>query len=90
VKRSMMKMATIAMVLGVSGAAWATDVVNQDAKAYTLTIVDGSVTSTKKLSANGSIYGLCGSDKCTFKIPGSTIVAGKNDRVVISKGKLTK
>lgn len=33
---------------------------------------------------------LCGSDKCTFKIAGSSIVAGKNDRITISKGKFTK
>jgi hypothetical protein len=81
---------TNAAVLGASAPVWATDVVNQDKKGYTLTIVDGSVTSTKKLAAGGSIYGLCGSDKCTFKIPGASIVAGKNDRVVISNGKFTK
>jgi hypothetical protein len=81
---------TIGIAVGASATAWATDVVNQDAKPYTLTIVDGSVKSTKKLESKGAIYGLCASDTCTFKIPGSTIKAGKNERIVISKGKFKK
>ena len=81
---------TIGIVMGASARVWATDVVNQDNKAYTLTIIDGSVKSTKKLAARGSIYGLCTGEKCTFKIPGSTIEAGKNERIVISKGEFSK
>ena len=69
---------------------FATDVVNQDKKSYALTILDGSVTSKKTIGANGTIYGLCGSDTCTFSITGSKIVAGKNDRIIIRDGKLSK
>jgi hypothetical protein len=81
---------TVGIVLSVGSRVWATDLVNQDNKAYTVTIVEGSVTSTKKIAANGTMYGLCGANQCTFKIPGATIVASKNDRVVISKGKFSK
>jgi shikimate 5-dehydrogenase len=77
-------------VLGIGGLARATDINNQDNKAYTVTILDGSVTSTKKLAAHGAFYGLCTGDSCTFSIPGSKLVAGKNDKVKISGGKLTK
>ncbi len=86
-----MKTIIVAGLLGVAAAtAWATDVVNQDKKSYELTILDGSVTSKKTIQANGSIYGLCGSDSCTFSITGSKIVAGKNDRIIIHDGKLSK
>jgi len=88
-----MKLGAIVMAVGTlcaSTRAWATDVVNQDNKAYTLTIVAGSYTSTKKIAAKGTFYGLCGADQCTFKIPGSTIVAGKNDRIIINHGKFTR
>ncbi len=82
--------ATIGIVLGASARARATDVINQDKKPYTLTIIDGNVKSTKKLAPNGAIYGLCTVGTCTFKIPGSTIEAGKNERIMIIKGKFKK
>lgn len=67
--------------------ALATDVINQDSKPYTITILDGSYTSTKKIGAGGSIYGLCGSGPCTFSIKGSKVSGvDKNARLVISGG----
>jgi hypothetical protein len=79
----------VLVVVGLAASpAFATDVINQDQKAYTITIVDGGYTSTKDVSARGSIYGLCGSGPCVFKIKGSEIKAGKDDKLVINGGKL--
>ena len=76
----------LAVTLGASPA-FATDVINQDSKAYHLTILDGSYTSSKTIGARGSIYGLCGSGPCTFSIKGSKLGGvGKNDRIIISGG----
>jgi|GEM_PF-2853806 len=67
--------------------AFATDVINQDSKAYKLTILDGSYTSSKTIGPRGSHYGLCGSGPCTFSIKGSKISGiGKNDRLIINGG----
>ena len=85
-----MKILIVAGALCLSATAFATDVINQDGKSYDLTILDGSVTSHKTVGKNGSVYGLCGSDSCTFSIKGSKIVAGKNDRIIIHDGKLAK
>ena len=70
--------------------AYATDVINQDQKAYKITVVDGSYTSSKDVGPRGSVYGLCTTGPCTIKINGSTIVAGKNDTLLINGGKLKK
>ncbi len=86
-----MKMLIVLAAVALSSPALATDVINQDAKPYKLTILDGSVTETKSLRANGSIYGLCGSGPCTFSIKGSKVAGvGKGDRLVISGGVIKK
>jgi hypothetical protein len=77
-------------LLALSSPAFATDVINQDGKKYTVTIVEGSYTSSKSLGANGSIYGLCTTGPCTFKIKGSSITVGKDARITINGGKFTK
>jgi hypothetical protein len=80
----------IGVVIGASAPAWATDIVNQDKKTYTVTVVVGNITSTKKLAPGDEIYGICNADDCTLKIPGSSLAVGRNDRVVIHGGKLGK
>ena len=81
-----------ALLLTIAAAtpALATDLVNYDGKAYAVTLVEGSVSQTVKIGANGSVYGLCTSGPCTFKLNDSTVTVEKNDRVVIEGGKLTK
>jgi hypothetical protein len=74
----------------VIGSAAATDLVNYDSKAYSVTLVDGSISQTVKVSSRGSNYGLCTSGPCTFKLGGSSVTVGKNDRVVIENGTLKK
>src|SRR5262250_2456953 len=80
--------ASLGLVAALASSAFATDIYNQDAKAYKITIVDGSYTSSKDLDARASIYGLCTTGPCTFKIKGSSIVAGKDEKLVINGGKL--
>ncbi len=86
-----MRTLVLVVVLAVAGPVFATDVINQDNKAYKITILDGSYTSTKTVGANGSLYGVCGSGPCTFSIKGSKISGiGKNDRLVIRGGTIKK
>jgi hypothetical protein len=80
----------LALIAAAASPALATDVINQDQKAYKLTIVDGSYTSTKDVGARVSAYGLCGTGPCMFKIAGASITAGKNDTLYISGGKFRK
>ncbi len=82
--------AGIALVAAVASSAFATDIYNQDKKGYKLTIVDGSVTSERTVEAGSSVYGLCTSGPCTFKIAGSSITVGKDEKIVINGGKLKK
>ena len=51
-------LAGIALVAAAASPALATDVINQDQKAYKLTIVDGSYTSSKDVGSRTSQYGL--------------------------------
>ena len=82
-----MKISLLLAALTLSTPALATDVINQDAKSYKITIVDGGYTETKSVSAHSSIYGLCGSGPCSFSIKGSKISGvSKNARLVISGG----
>jgi hypothetical protein len=82
--------ASFALMGAFASPAFATDVINQDQKAYHITIVDGSYTSTKDVSSRGSLYGVCGTGPCTFKIKGSSISAGKDDRIIINGGQFKK
>jgi hypothetical protein len=81
-----------AFLLSIAAAtpALATDLVNYDGKAYAVKLVEGSVSQTVKIGANGSVYGLCSAGPCTFTLGDSSVTVEKNDRVVIEGGKLTK
>ncbi len=80
-----------AIVLG-ANVGMATDVINQDQRAYKVTVKGvgtGSV-DTYAVKARSSLYGLCGRESCVFSIPGSSITAGKKDKLKINGGKITK
>jgi hypothetical protein len=83
-------LAGFALMLASASPALATDIINQDQKAYKLTILDGSYTSTKTVPSRGSVYGVCGTGPCKFTIKGSSITAGKDDKLVINGGKLKR
>jgi hypothetical protein len=74
------------------GAAHATDIINQDNKAYKVTVQgEGKLsTSSYNLKARGSQYGACNYSWCTFAIPGSKVSADRNGKVFIRSGKLVK
>ncbi len=80
------------MSLGLMGAAHATDVVNHDNKAYKLRVQsEGKLSiSNYVIKARGTMYGLCGASFCSFEIPGSRIMAKKDERVTIHNGRLAK
>jgi hypothetical protein len=80
----------LAAATALSSPAHATDVINQDQKGYKITIVDGSYTTSANVGVRSSVYGLCTSGPCTFKIKGSSITAGKNEKLVINGGQLKK
>ncbi len=75
-----------------SGAAMATDVINQDQRKYTVKVQgEGKLSiSTFTVGPNGSLYGLCGYSFCTFEIPGQKVAADKNGRLMILGGKFVK
>ena len=72
--------------------AQATDVINQDNKAYTIKVQgEGKLSiSNHNVRASGSMYGLCGYSYCTFEIPGSKVTATKDAKLFIRGGKFTK
>lgn len=80
----------ILFVAAAATPALATDLVNYDSKAYSVTLVEGSVTQTVKISASGANYGLCSTGPCTFSLNGSSVTVEKNDRVIIEGGVLKK
>ena len=71
---------------------WATDVINQDKKAYRIKVQgEGKLSiSFHNVSAGSSLYGLCGYSYCTFEIPGSKVTAKKEGRLTIRGGKFVK
>jgi len=81
-----------AMVLSLGAVARATDVVNQDNKAYKLKVQsEGKLSiSNYDLKANTTMYGLCSADFCSFEIPGDKIEAKKDDRITIRGGKFVR
>ena len=89
--RTVLFMASMLGCLGVS-AALATDIMNQDRKAYKITVQgEGKLSiSTYDVGAGESLYGLCGYSFCTFEIPGSKVSATKNDKLFIRNGKFAK
>ena len=70
----------------------ATDVINQDKKAYKIKVQGEGKLSISYYTVNsgGSLYGLCGYSFCTFEIPGSKITAKKEERIKISGGKFVR
>lgn len=82
-----------ALVLCLSGsAAFATDVINQDSRAYTVKVQgEGKLSiSNHQVKAGGSVYGLCGYSFCTFEIPGHKVSATKSARLTIRGGKFAR
>lgn len=75
-----------------AGAAGATDVINQDNKAYKVKVQgEGKLSiSTHTVGAGGSYYGLCGYSYCTFEIPGHKVAATKDGSLTIRGGNFVK
>jgi hypothetical protein len=89
----MNKTATLMLlVLSAAQIAGATDVINQDNKPYKLKVQsEGKLSiSNYVIKAKTSMYGLCGASFCSFEIPGSKIMAKKEERLTIRDGKLVK
>lgn len=85
----------IFLIAGLSlacGAAQATDIINQDSKAYKVKVQgEGKLSiSYFNVRAGGSQYGACGYSFCTFEIPGSRVAANKNAKLYIRGGKFVK
>ena len=74
----------------VSSAGYAADIINQDNKAYKVTVlgVGSSSPSYFNIKSGGSQYGMCNSPTCTFAIPGSKVTASRNGVMYIRGGKL--
>ena len=74
----------------VCGAAQAADIINQDNKAYKVTVVGvgSSSPSYFNIKSGGSQYGMCNSPTCTYAIPGSKVTATRNAVMYIRGGKL--
>ena len=72
------------------GAAQAADIINQDNKAYKVTVVGvgSSSPSYFNIRSGGSQYGMCNSPSCTYAIPGSKVTASRNAVMYIRGGKL--
>jgi type 1 fimbria pilin len=84
--------AASALLVLVSGAASATDVRNEDSKAYEVTVQgEGNLSISKhQLKAGSTLSGLCGYSFCTFAIAGSKVTAQKEDRLTVRGGKFVK
>ena len=76
----------------VCGSALATDIINQDNKAYKVKVQgEGKLSiSYFNIRAGGSQYGACGYSFCTFEIPGSKASANKNGKLFIRGGKFVR
>ena len=74
------------------GSAQATDIINQDSKAYKVKVQgEGKLSITHfNVRAGGSQYGACGYSFCTFEIPGSKVAANKNAKLYIRGGKFVR
>jgi len=74
------------------GSAQATDIINQDNKAYKVKVQgEGKLSiSYYNLKPRGSQYGACGYSFCTFEIPGSKVAANKNGKIFIRNGKFAR
>ena len=72
--------------------AQATDIINQDNKAYKVKVQgEGKLSiSYFNIRPSGSQYGACGYSFCTFEIPGSKASANKNGKLFIRGGKFVR
>lgn len=70
----------------------ATDVINQDKKAYSIKVQgEGKLSiSNHSVKSGSSLYGLCNYSFCTFEIPGHKVSATKDAKLKIRDGKFTK
>jgi len=83
--------AIAALALACSGVQ-ATDIINQDNKAYKVKVQgEGKLSiSYYNLKPRGSQYGACNYSFCTFEIPGSKATANKGGKLFIRGGKLVR
>ena len=90
-RTSMITLAGLVLSLA-CGVAQATDIINQDNKAYKVKVQgEGKLSiSHYTIKANGSQYGACGYSFCTFEIPGSKATANKNGKLFIRGGKFVR
>ena len=74
------------------GVAQATDIINQDSKAYKVKVQgEGKLSiSNHTVKSGSSLYGLCNYSFCTFEIPGQKVAAKKDGRLAIRDGKFVK
>jgi hypothetical protein len=90
-RTSMITLAGLVLSLACS-VAQATDIINQDNKAYKVKVQgEGKLSiSNFNIRAGGSQYGSCGYSFCTFEIPGSKVSATKNAKLYIRGGKFVR
>ena len=87
-----LRILAIAVLCVTCSAAQATDIINQDSKAYKVKVQGEGKLSISHFSirAGGSQYGACGYSFCTFEIPGSNVAANKNAKLYIRGGKFVR
>ena len=87
-----LRILAIAALCVMCGSAQATDIINQDKKAYKVKVQgEGKLSiSHFNIRAGGSQYGACSYSFCTFEIPGSKASATKNGKLFIRGGKFVK
>jgi hypothetical protein len=87
-----LRILAIAVLCVTCSVAQATDIINQDSKAYKVKVQgEGKLSiSYFNLRAGGSQYGACGYSFCTFEIPGSKVAANKNAKLYIRGGKFVR
>ena len=87
-----LRILAIAALCVACGSAQATDIINQDNKAYKVKEQgEGKLSITYwNIKPSGSQYGACNYSFCTFEIPGSKASATKNGKLFIRGGKFVK
>jgi hypothetical protein len=74
-----------------SSSALAVDVWNQDNTPYEIVVTTTfNLTSRYTLNASGSIDSLCDGTRCAVSIEGSSTEGGRDEKLIISNGKLEK
>jgi hypothetical protein len=87
-----LRILAIAGLFVVCSTAQATDIINQDNKAYKVKEQgEGKLSITYwNIKPRGSQYGACNYSFCTFEIPGSKASATKNGKLFIRGGKFVR